>query len=70
MLNKPETIKRAESAATVGWWIVGLTAVSMGVLLWLSPLGDLREELGYALRISARFAFFALLLAYIARPWQ
>jgi DMSO/TMAO reductase YedYZ heme-binding membrane subunit len=42
----------------------------MGVLLWLSPVGDLREELGYALRVSARFAFFALLLAYIARPWQ
>jgi DMSO/TMAO reductase YedYZ heme-binding membrane subunit len=70
MLNKPETTKRAESAVTVGWWIVGLIAVSMGVMLWLSPVGDLREELGYALRISARFAFFALLLAYIARPWQ
>lgn len=70
MLNKPETTKRAESAVTVGWWIVGLIAVSMGVLLWLSPVGDLREELGYALRVSARFAFFALLLAYIARPWQ
>lgn len=70
MLNKPETTKRAESAVTVGWWIVGLIAVSMGVLLWLSPVGDLREELGNALRVSARFAFFALLLAYIARPWQ
>jgi DMSO/TMAO reductase YedYZ heme-binding membrane subunit len=42
----------------------------MMVLLWLGPDGSLADELGYALRVSARLAFIALLLAYVARPWH
>ena len=40
------------------------------VPLWLGPVGSLADELGYALRVSARVAFIALLLAYVARPWH
>ncbi|MEC7956327.1 MAG: hypothetical protein VX158_03810 [Pseudomonadota bacterium] len=42
----------------------------MALLLGLTPEGSLREELGYGLRVSARLAFAALLIAYIARPWR
>jgi threonine/homoserine efflux transporter RhtA len=70
MSNNQETSKIAESILGRGWWIVGIAALCMALLIGLTPEGSLREELGYALRMSARLAFAALLVAYIARPWQ
>lgn len=70
MSNNQETSKITESILARGWWIVGIAALCMALLIGLTPEGSLREELGYALRMSARLAFAALLVAYIARPWQ
>lgn len=70
MSNATKTLSSADNPALVGWWIVGLSALSTFVLLWLTPESGLRDELGYALRVTARLAFAMLLLAYIARPWH
>ena len=53
-----------------GWWIVFTSGILTMVPLWLGPDGSQADELGYALRVSARLAFIALLLAYVARPWH
>ena len=46
-----------------GWWIVFTSGILTMLPLWLGPDGSLADELGYALRVSARVAFIALLLA-------
>lgn len=70
MTNNQERIQLTETALAGGWWIVIGAALCMALLLGLTPEGSLREELGYGLRVSARLAFAALLIAYIARPWR
>ena len=59
---------------TVGYGLIGATAVGLVLALAVSPAAlslssDITlEHIGYMLRVTARLAFFMLLLAYIARP--
>ena len=39
------------------------------VPLWLGPDGSQADELGYALRVSAR-CVYRVATAYVARPWH
>ena len=70
MTNNQERTQLTETALAGGWRIVIGAALCMALLLGLTPEGSLREELGYGLRVSARLAFAAPLIAYIARPWR
>lgn len=70
MSNAAKTLSSTDSPALVGWSIVGLSALITIVLLWLTPESNLRDQLGYGLRVTVRVAFIMFLLAYIARPWQ
>ena len=65
MSNNQETSKITESILARGWWIVGIAALCMALLIGLTPEGSLREELGYALRMSAR-----LLCSVIGRLYR
>ena len=67
-LRPAQATETGNLASFNGWWIVLTSGILTMVLLWLGPDGSLADELGYALRVSARLAFIALLLAYIARP--
>lgn len=59
---------------TVGYGLIGATAAGLVLALVLSPVPlpvarDVApDHIGYMLRVTARMAFFMLLLAYIARP--
>lgn len=59
---------------TLGYGLVGATAVCLGLALAVSPQvlsmpsETSLEHIGYMLRVTARLAFFMLLLAYVARP--
>jgi DMSO/TMAO reductase YedYZ heme-binding membrane subunit len=63
LLRRAQATQTGNLASFNGWWIVLTSGMLTMVLLWLGPDGSLADELGYALRVSARLAFIALLLA-------
>lgn len=51
------------------WWPVAATAVVLALCyLWMPAVAELRDEVGYMLRVTARVGFVCLMLAYVARP--
>ena len=51
------------------YWIIYLSAAVVAASYAFAPsYPELRDEVGYMLRVTARLAFGLLLLAYIARP--
>jgi methionine sulfoxide reductase heme-binding subunit len=51
------------------WPILGVCVAMLAVsYLTVPPYGDIADEIGYMLRVTARISFLFLILAYFARP--